>query len=210
MGTAVVRSLGLLGLLGLLAAGLVVGAITVVALRSPATPDTSFPPSPSESSASAVDVEAALAYLDEVKPLAEEGGRVVQHGMKRGVAELQKDDGDHEAQARLAPSWVSSMTDLREQWADMEAPPELAEAHAGFLEALDLYRQAAEALVEASMDEERREEMVDRAIEFGERGDDAWDAAATLAQNLLIGAGEHPLAWLPTPVTEQATESSEG
>lgn len=48
--------------------------------------------------------------------------------------------------------------------------------------------------------------MVDRAIEFGERGDDAWDVAPTLAQNVLIGAGEHSLVWLLSP----AIESSEG
>jgi hypothetical protein len=200
VGTAFVRSLGVL------AAGLVVGATAVVTMRSPATPDPIATPSPPGPSTPAVDVEAALAYLEAVKPLAQEGGQVVQDGMKRGVVELQKDDGDHEAQAQLAPSWVSRMADLREQWADVAAPPELAGAHARFLEAWDLYRQAAEALVEASTDTERRSEMVDRAIDLGERGDDAWDAAAAVAQNFLVKAGEHPLAWLPTP----ATDASEG
>lgn len=188
-------------------AGVAVGAVAVALVRGPAATNPEPQPSPTSSVSAAPSippdvVAAALEYLEAVKPLAQEGGRVVQHGMKPAVTQLQKPDGEHEEQARLAPSWVQTMTDLRERWAEVTAPGELAEAHAGFLAAWDLYRQAAEALRDASADEARRDELVDEAIAFGERGDDAWNEAAAIAQDLLVAAGEHPLAWLPDPADE--------
>lgn len=77
---------------------------------------------------------------------------------------MQKDDGDHEEQARLAPSW--GRVDDRSACTLARGRPaaRIAGAHAEFL--------------------------------------DAWDPAAFIAQDLLIAAGEHPLAWLPAPAAE--------
>lgn len=188
--------------------GVVVGAVAVVVVRGPlaADPGTSTSPTPAAahvSSVSEVAVAAALDYLEAVKPLAQEGGRVVQQGMKPAVTQLQDPDGDHAQQARVAPSWVETMRDLRHRWGEVGAPDELAGANAQFLEAWDLYIRAAEALGDAAVDETRREALVREAVTFGERGDEAWNEAAAIAQSLLVAAGEDPMTWLPSPRSDE-------
>lgn len=188
--------------LATLAVGVAVGMVTVSLARGPQVAgSTGRPtPAPSPSHVHTISTEAVgdvLAYLDEVMPLAEEGGRVVQEGMKRAITELSKPDGDHDAQAQLAPAWLESMTDLGRRWAEVTPPPELTGAHKQFLQAWELYLQAAEALVEATQADDPGAHT-SRVIDLGERADAAWNAAGAMAQDLLGGFGSPPVTWLPS------------
>lgn len=144
-------------------------------------------------------VAAAEAYLAEIRPIATDGGQVVQEVLKPAITRLEDADGDHDQQAEAAGGWVASMTSVRERWAEVEPPPKVADSHELFLDALDRYVAAAERLARATTDDEQREALVDEAIELGTEGDQLYDRAAVLVQELLVAAGQDPVAWLPQP-----------
>lgn len=144
-------------------------------------------------------VAATEDYLAEVRPIASDGGQVVQDLLKPAISRLEDPDEDHDQQAEAAGAWVASMTSVRERWADVEPPPAVADSHELFLDALDRYVAAADRLARATTDDEQRAALVDEAIELGTEGDELYDRAAALVQELLVAAGQDPVAWLPQP-----------
>jgi hypothetical protein len=194
-----------MGALALLVLGIISGAAVSLVVRSVGAEDGLSPAASSNdppTSPVAVDsaqVAAAEAYLAKMQPIASEGGHVVQAVLKPAITELANPDGDHSRQAERASGWIASMTSVRERWAELDPPPALADAHELFLDGLDRYVAAADLLVRATTDDQHRATLVDEAIGLGTEGDQLYDEAAVLVQELLVAGGRDPVAWLPRP-----------
>lgn len=193
-----------------LAAGVAVGALVAVALRGPSPaateiggvpgPPAASPtasPTPTAASVGPLELAAAHAYLDAVRPIADHAGFVVQQGMKPALTELHDPDGDHERIAAGAPGYLGAMTQARKDWAALTPPVALRDAHALFLEAFDRYVEAAERLVEAANDDDRRLELIAEVADLGTRADGIYNRAAALVQAHLVAGGADPVTWLP-------------
>lgn len=137
--------------------------------------------SPDEVAAPAIDGGAAgpaltvAQYLDTVKPLAHEGGRIVQQGMKAGITDLGSGELDGELAVDSATGWTRQMRQVGTDWAAVVPPEELADAHAAFLGALERYVGVGLVLEEA----------------------------AAAVQALMRERGEPAVPWLPDPAAEQ-------
>lgn len=167
--------------------------------------------SPSEVAAPTIDGGAAVPaltvaqYLDTVEPLAREGGRIVQQGMKVGITDLGSGELDGELAVDSAIAWTRQMRQVGTDWAAIVPPEELADAHAAFVGALERYIGVGLVLEEAARaDAGARQPFLDLAATEGEAADDAFDEAAAAVQALMRERGEPAVSWLPDPaVAEQ-------
>jgi hypothetical protein len=135
-------------------------------------------------------------YLDEVEPLAKQGGEVVALGLKPGITDLRQ------GRARTGPdranAWLADLEAVRVDWARRIPPEKLSPAHDLFIDGLDGYIEVATVLSEAaSLPVARRGELLDRAVTLGESSDDIWDRAAGIVQMRLHELQMNTVSWLP-------------
>lgn len=139
-------------------------------------------------------------YLAALQPLAREGGRIVQQGLKAGISDIPAGRFSDEVLRRMTQSWGRELAAVRDRVAALHAPVHLREAHERFLEALDGYVRVAallETAVRAPMQE--RGIAVQPAVTAGEAADRIWDRGAAVVQGRLRRLGLQPVSWFPSP-----------
>jgi hypothetical protein len=137
-------------------------------------------------------------FLAAVEPLAHDGGRVVQLGLKPSIATLQHSTRPEPELVRDAAGWDSELREIGRKWRAAPVPGPLREANAKFLAALDGYAATAIRLRDAAnAGADQREALVRAAINSGEAADGTWDDAASLAAPRLRAAGVSVPSWFP-------------
>lgn len=122
-----------------------------------------------------------LSYEEAIRPLAREGGKVVQLGMKAGVTDIREGSYSNETLAGMASGWTAEMTEVRRRFGAVPAPSFLAEAKSLYLQALDQYVTTGEVLKRAALAAEPdRASLVTKAVSLGEGADEIYDRAEAL------------------------------
>jgi hypothetical protein len=199
-GMTVTGSLAVARLVATLTVGAVVGIGAVLVVRGPTPSAEVFAePTARATLVGPAELAAAHAYLDVIRPVATEAGRIVQDGMKPAITTLQDPDGDHASLVGRASTWIGAFASTQQAWSQTTPPPALHDAHVLFLTALAEYAEVADRLARATTDDARRSALVDEAIELGTAADDVYDQAAQIVQAHLMAGGEDPAVWLPLP-----------
>ncbi len=139
----------------------------------------------SSSGDSTLQRPALLAYEGKLLPLVQDGGRVVQQGMKPALDDLRyKHIVPLSVIAIEADGWISSLRLVRAKIEQVPSPDALTPAHQAFLSALDEYVAAATAFREAALAAPGapREQKVAVGIRHAERADATYDRGALVLQ----------------------------
>jgi hypothetical protein len=141
------------------------------------------------------------AYTDAIAPPLSDGGRVVEQGMKPGVADLLNRHAVPPATIAVeAAEWERELTRVRGAVAAVPVPPGLGEAAALFDRALAGYVEAAELFRRAALAPEgQRRAIADRGFTAAEAADRTYDAASRIVQRERRRLGLGPTATLPDP-----------
>ncbi len=167
-----------------LAPALLLGGVVTVATvagggadpRPTASPSVSPTPSPSPTADPVVE-----RYAGEIRPIMEEGGKVVELGIKPALADYASGVETLGELAQESRAWISALGGLRRRLAAVDAPPVLARAHATYLRALDQYLAVARRLQRASRDPDAKRAAVVREVtRLGNAADKTYDAAERL------------------------------
>ena len=142
-------------------------------------------------SSPAVGKAALLAYEKQVVPLVQDGGRVVEQGMRPAVHDLQVDHVVPGWQiAREGDGWIASLTGVRREVARVSAPDGLRPAQQAFVEALDEYVDAARTFRAAALATgARRTELLDEGIRQAELADHTYDRGSAVVQGIRHDVG---------------------
>ena len=120
----------------------------------------------------------ATAYREALRPLVEDGGRVVAMGLRPGMTDIREQRYSTSVLEGMAATWVSELRSVRSDVAAVEHPDFLDDIHATYLEAIDGYVRAASAMGEAVAAEgEARQALLDKAAALGEKADQTYDRA---------------------------------
>jgi hypothetical protein len=129
-------------------------------------------------SASDPDPEGTRAYAEAIEQVALEAGSVIELEMKPGISDVREEVHDPDVLAGFAEHWVADLIRLRDDLRARKPPTELGEAHAGYLAALDGYREVAEILAAAPHERgSARDALLERAMDLGEQTDQVWNSA---------------------------------
>ena len=155
----------------------------VVAAANVGRDDPPPPPAPSPSpTVMASPTNAAVEkYVADVKPIIEEGGKVVELGIKPALADYASGKETLGELAIESRAWIIALSGVKRKLAAVPAPPELTAAHATYLRSLDQYLDVAKTLQRASRDRgAKRSEVVRRVTRLGDAADDTYDEAVRL------------------------------
>lgn len=123
------------------------------------------------------------AYVVQIRPLAKEGGRVVQLGLKAGVTDIGQGRFPDDELITMASGWVAELERIRDSFADAAAPAFAADAQAIYGKALNGYVAAAKTLLAAARAHgDQRTQLVADAVSLGERTDAVYDRADALIE----------------------------
>jgi hypothetical protein len=134
----------------------------------------------------AVSKPALLAYEKQLVPLVQDGGRVVEHGMRPAVHDLQVEHIVPGWQiAREGDGWITNLTEVRRKVARVSTPSGLRPAQDAFLEALDEYVVAARTFRAAALATgARRTELLDKGVSQAEVADHTYDRGSAVVQGI--------------------------
>lgn len=136
------------------------------------------------------DRDGVLAYARAIKPLAQEGGRVVQTGIKPGIGELQRGEIAPQAFRDRAATWRRQMENVRGQFAAVSAPASLADVRRLFDESLRGYIEAIDAFVLASSRPKAEiGAAISAAVPTAENADRVYDRATEALKSHLRRVG---------------------
>lgn len=129
--------------------------------------------------------DALRAFEEALAPVTETGASTVVYGMRPGIDDIHAERLDDETLTSMAAGWVQAMTEVREDFAAVEAPGFLEETVGLYREAFDTYLATAQSLrAAAQATGEERAGHISDAAEAGERADGLYDAAkAELAKH---------------------------
>lgn len=176
------------GVIGAVLVGLLVGgALAYASLDDPS-------PRP-------IDRSALRAYEQAVVPIVQEGGKVVELGMKPAM-----DDLEHRhvvppaAIGTEGDAWVRSLQQLRGRLSHVRTPVQLKQATSQFLVALDGYTAAARAFAEAARSTgTARAQFIRRGIALAESADHTYDRGSAVLQRARRSLGLPPSPNFPQP-----------
>jgi hypothetical protein len=137
------------------------------------------------SSAPGVKRPALLAYEARLLPLVQDGGRVVQQGMKPALDDLRyKHIVPAPVIAQEGDGWVTSLETVQTKVRQVAAPAGLTTAHQAFLQALEEYVVAAKAFRAAALAPPgaARERQIADGIRHAEHADHTYDRGAAILQ----------------------------
>jgi len=145
--------------------------------------------------------EELLAYLDQLKPLTEEAGTVVIHGLRAGVNDIPARRFEDELLIRQTRGWRRDLTSIQERLEAVRPPKNLVEAHATLSKSLSGYIEVTHSLEEAAgvADDAERKRLSSLAASRGEEMDRLWNVGAFVIQHELVALGEDMVIWLPDP-----------
>jgi hypothetical protein len=155
-------------------------------------------PARSKAPATAVSQQERAAIVDYGKaivPLVQQGGRVVENGMKPALDDLVYRHITPRAMiVREADAWVGALTNVRGQLATVTPPPSLSEVAPLLDRALASYINAARAFRKAAAHKAGsvRRHFVRVGRHWGETADNVYDRAASLIQGARARAGLPP------------------
>ena len=140
------------------------------------------------------------AYLEDLKPLAEETGFLVIHGLRAGINDIATGGLSDDILRRQPVGWRRDLEQIQDKFRALEPPSGLEEAHERLIASLDGYIAVTHRLEEAAQAPKyRRRMLVRRAANLGEDTDDIWDRGAYQIQYKLDELGEDMVIWLPDP-----------
>ncbi|HWH31997.1 MAG TPA: hypothetical protein VNU01_04940 [Egibacteraceae bacterium] len=140
------------------------------------------------------------AYLGELKPLAEETGFLVIHGLRAGVNDIGTGAFSDEILQQQPVGWRRDLEQLKDKFAAVKAPGGLEDAHQALAATLDGYIEVTHQLEAAAhAPVYRRRMLVRRAADLGQRIDREWNVGAYQIQWALDEVGEDMVIWLPDP-----------
>lgn len=140
------------------------------------------------------------AYLDELKPLAEETGFLIVHGLRAGVNDIREGAFSDEILQDQPVGWRRDLEELKDKFAALAPPEGLEDAHREFIASLDGYIVVTHRLERAAhAPKYRRAMLVRRAADLGEDTDDVWNRGAYQIQWALDELGQDMVVWLPDP-----------
>lgn len=153
---------------------------------------------------------ALLEYEDGFIGVAVDVGRVIEvglpgaDGMKPSIGAIDRGELPDTLLEQYTARWERALADSAERLEQLEVPPRLAPAHAGFSNAIDEYRSLVSTLasIASTSDADERDALLEVAIRLGSRGDLRFDHAAAVLQHHRRGAGLGPNLLLPDPETE--------
>jgi hypothetical protein len=185
---------------GVALAGALVAFLAVLALPEP-DPEPAAPEQPLLTAEQRAEQRQALEdYLRELKPLTEELGFLVVHGLRAGVNDIQQDRFDDETLEGMPRSWRAMLQTMRPRFEAVDAPEGLTDAHAQLVGTIDGYVGVTELLSQAvEAAGERRVELASEAARAGERVDREWNLAAYEIQRRIAALGGEMVLWLPDP-----------
>jgi hypothetical protein len=159
-------------------AALLIGAAVVVAVSVGGDDPR---PAPSVSPSASPSNPAVEAYARDVQPLLEEGGKVVELGIKPALADYASGKETEAELALESRSWISALRGVERRIRALTVPPEVADAHTTYLRALERYVVVARRLQRASADPDSdRRQVVAEVTRLGEAADRTYDEAAAL------------------------------
>lgn len=140
------------------------------------------------------------AYLSELKPLTEETGFLVIHGLRAGVNDIRESAFSDDILQEQPVGWRRDLERLKKQFGELRPPGGLEDAHDHLLASLDGYIQVTHRLERAAhAPKYRRAMLVRRAADLGEDMDDVWNRGAYQIQWELDELGQDMVIWLPDP-----------
>lgn len=140
------------------------------------------------------------AYLEELKPLAEETGFLVIHGLRAAINDIPTQAFSDEILQSQPAGWRRDLEDVKDKFSALTPPDGLEDAHQQFIVAIDGYIHVTHQLEDAAhAPVYRRRMLVRRAADHGEDMDDVWDRGAYEIQYALDRLGEDMVIWLADP-----------
>ncbi|MCU1591847.1 MAG: hypothetical protein JWP11_3103 [Frankiales bacterium] len=179
-------------MLAALALILACGAIAWSSMHTPVTRASTTP--------AGLRQDQLLAYEHAVVPIVQDGGRVIQDGMKPAIDDLQyRHIVPAPVIAQEAAGWLDRLASVRTRLAAVSAPPALQSPTSTFLTALDGYRAAAQSFRAAALAPAgaKRGALVARGVKQAETADRVYDQGAAVVQGLRHGFGLEPSPYFP-------------
>jgi hypothetical protein len=139
-----------------------------------------------------VDRPALLAYEGRLLPLVQDGGRVVQQGMKPALDDLRyKHIVPAPVIAQEGDGWIASLETVQTKVRQVAAPDGLTTAHQAFLQALEEYLVAAKAFRAAALAPPgaARERQIADGVRHAEHADHTYDRGAAILQRVRRSLG---------------------
>jgi hypothetical protein len=139
----------------------------------------------------AAETKAVLQYAHTIKPLAVEGGRVIQTGIKAGLGEMFRGEITPAVFRERAATWRRQMEKVRNDFASAVAPPRLNEAKRLYDDSLAGYVRAIDAFVVASTrpTKAQRDQAISQATPIAEQSDKTFDRATAELKRQLRAVG---------------------
>lgn len=129
-----------------------------------------------------------------------EGGTAEARGMKRAIGTIERGELAGEELHREAEAWEAMIGTSEDRLARVAVPDRLKPAHRLVLEAYATYRELARTLgAIADRPADQHDATLDRAVALGTRGDEQFDAAAAVIQDVRRELGLGPNPDLPDP-----------
>lgn len=164
----------------LLLGGGVLVAATLAHDDQPSPPAASPAASPPVTPSASVD-PAVEKYVADVRLPIEDGGKVVELGIKPALKDYASGKETRALLAVESRSWLAALRQDVARLRKVEVPPRLARAHATYLKALEQYIEVARTLYRASQDRTAsRKAVVAEVVQLGNAADDTYDEAVRL------------------------------
>lgn len=148
----------------------------------------------------AADRRALLAYEEAISEPATRGGSIVEQEIKRAVNQFNRGELPAADLKRFAPNWAGLMRQVRDDFVAVKPPSFLgdidrkwARAFNGYLEAIELFRAAADVSGPA------RKRAMTRAFDTADGADDLYDEASRVIQTWRRRFGLQPTSRFPDP-----------
>lgn len=133
-------------------------------------------------------------YAEAIKPLAFEGGRIVQQGLKPALVDLREGRTTAEAFIARATAWKDQFIQIRQDVAAIPHPEHLDRIAETYDAALAAYAEAIDAFTAAARlkDTAARDKALNAGADAAERADKIYDRARELLAKKLSQAGLDP------------------
>jgi hypothetical protein len=134
----------------------------------------------------AVSKAALLAYEKQVVPLVQEGGKVVEQGMRPAVHDLQVQHIVPGWQiAREGDGWITNLTEVQRKVARVSTPDGLQPAQDAFLKSLSEYVAAARTFRAAALATgPARTKLLDQGVREAQTADHTYDRGSAVLQGI--------------------------